>query len=141
MEGYFKIERESSILRTMNGLARENRGQSFDSHDESWINERESRKRDQRWKRSGDVSSSRRRHKSRRAGNRAEAGIALQNPRCHGFHDILFTFLVKNRLPYLDRACVGHMAETSFIPRTDLPLACPLLKTIRDAYFFTLAAR
>lgn len=125
----------------MNGLARENRGQSFDSHDESWINERESWKRDQRWKRSGDVSSSRRRHKSRRAGNRAEAGIALQNPRCHGFHDILFTFLVKNRLPYLDRACVGHMAETSFIPRTDLPLACPLLKTIRDAYFFTLAAR
>lgn len=33
VEGYFKIERESSILRTMNGLARENRGQSFDSHD------------------------------------------------------------------------------------------------------------
>lgn len=128
VEGYFKIERESSILRTMNGLAKENRGQSFDSHDESWINERESWKRDQRWKRSGDVSSSRRRHKSRRAGNRAEAGIALQNPRCHGFHDILFTFLVKNRLPYLDRACVGHMAETGhneFYPAHGPPSCLP----------------
>lgn len=99
----------------------------FGSQDESLIIERESWKREQRetWTLktlgSGDVSSSRCRHKSRRFTELEteskpkyllEKCRFAENSRRHRFHDVLFTFLVKNRLPYLDRACVGHMAET-----------------------------